>query len=151
MARFGDNSDSTILKFLKFLIPYSAAIIKVWLDKTFVYFNCSVHWNKWPDPLKSTYTRGYFFRDFMNLGLPREMFVNDKPERFALIALVYWDAVYMDSSPAKNVYACSSKNDTWSISGNVIGSESKMPAKCSEERSVGSFFWQWQCCNLLPL
>ena len=42
MARFGDNSDSTILKFLKFLtkllgqaIPYSAAIIKVWLDKTF--------------------------------------------------------------------------------------------------------------------
>ena len=50
IARFGDNSDSTILKFLKFLtkllgqaIPYSAAIIKVWLDKTFVYFNCSVH------------------------------------------------------------------------------------------------------------
>ena len=38
------------LKFLKFLtkllgkaIPYSAAIIKVWLDKTFVYFTCSVH------------------------------------------------------------------------------------------------------------
>ena len=50
MARFGDNSDSTILKFLKFptkllsqAIPYSSAIIKVWLDKTFVYFNCSVH------------------------------------------------------------------------------------------------------------
>ena len=73
MARFGDNSDSTILKALKFLnkllgqaIPYSAAIIEVWLDRTFVYFNCSVHWNKWPDPIKSTYTRGYFFRDFMN-------------------------------------------------------------------------------------
>ena len=39
IARFSDNSDSTILKFLKFLIkllgkaiPYSAAIIKVWLD-----------------------------------------------------------------------------------------------------------------------
>ena len=50
IARFGDNSDSTILKFLKFLtkllgqaIPYSAAIIEVWLDRTFVYFNCSVH------------------------------------------------------------------------------------------------------------
>ena len=50
IARFCDNSDSTILKFLKFLtklldqaIPYSAAIIKVWLDKTFVYFNCGVH------------------------------------------------------------------------------------------------------------
>ena len=49
-ARFGDNSYSTISKFLKFLtkllgqaIPYSTAIIKVWLDKTFVYFNCSVH------------------------------------------------------------------------------------------------------------
>ena len=45
-----DNSDSTILKCLKFLtkllgqtILYSATIIKVWLDKTFVYFNCSVH------------------------------------------------------------------------------------------------------------
>ena len=45
-ARFSDNSDSAILKFLKFLtkllgkaIPYSTAIIKVWLDKTFVYFN----------------------------------------------------------------------------------------------------------------
>ena len=43
IARFGDNSDSTILKFLKFLtklldqaIPYSVAIIEVWLDKTFV-------------------------------------------------------------------------------------------------------------------
>ena len=50
IARFYDNSNSTILKFLKFLtkllgqaIPYSTAIIKVWLDKTFVYFNCSVH------------------------------------------------------------------------------------------------------------
>ena len=50
MATFGDNSFSTILKFLKFLtkllghaMPYSAAIIEVWLDKTFVYFNCSVH------------------------------------------------------------------------------------------------------------
>ena len=37
------DSDSTILKFLKFLtelldqaIPYSVAIIEVWLDKTFV-------------------------------------------------------------------------------------------------------------------
>ena len=45
-----DNSDSTILKFLKILtkmlgqtILYSAAIIKVWLGKTFVYFNFSVH------------------------------------------------------------------------------------------------------------
>ena len=45
-----DNSDNTILKLLKFLtklsgqtILYSAAIIKVWLHKTFVYFNCSVH------------------------------------------------------------------------------------------------------------
>ena len=27
---------------------------------------------------------------FMNVGLPREIFNNDKPERFALIALVYW-------------------------------------------------------------
>ena len=47
---YHDNSDSTILKLLKFLtklsgqtILYSAAIIKVWLHKTFVYFNCSVH------------------------------------------------------------------------------------------------------------
>ena len=66
IPRFGDISDSTILKFLKFLtkvlgkaILYSTAIIKVWLDKTFVYFNCSVHGNKWPDPLKSTYAGGY--------------------------------------------------------------------------------------------
>ena len=44
-------------------------------------------------------------------------------------------------SPAKNVYACSAKNDTWSISGNVIGSEAKMSAKCcSDERSNGSSF-----------
>ena len=40
IARFSDNSDSTILRCLKFLtkllghaIPYSAAIIEVWLDK----------------------------------------------------------------------------------------------------------------------
>ena len=26
-----------------------------------------------------------FLRDFMNVGLPREIFINDKPERFALI------------------------------------------------------------------
>ena len=53
-------------------------------------------------------------------------------------------------SPAKNVYACSAKNDTWSISGNVIGSEAKMPAKCcSDESSDGSFFWQWQSCKFL--
>ena len=46
IARFGDNSDSTILKFWKFLAkllgqamhPYSASIIEVWIDKTFVYF-----------------------------------------------------------------------------------------------------------------
>ena len=43
-------------------------------------------------------------------------------------------------SPAKNVYACSGKNDTWSISSNVIGSEAKMPGKCWDERSDGSFF-----------
>ena len=56
------------------------------------------------------------------------------------------------ASPAKNVYACSGKNDTWSISGNVIGSERKMSAKCcSDERSDGSFVWQWQRCNFLPL
>ena len=54
--------------------------------------------------------------------------------------------------PAKNDYACSGKNDAWSISGNVIGSEAKMPAKCcSDERSDGSFVWQWQRCNFLPL
>ena len=52
----------------------------------------------------------------------------------------------------KNFYACSAKNDTWSISGNVIGSEAKIPAKCCwDERSDGSFFWQWQRCNFLPL
>ena len=32
----------------------------------------------------------------MNAGLPREIFINDKPERFVLIALAYWDAVYMN-------------------------------------------------------
>ena len=32
----------------------------------------------------------------MNVGLPREIFINDKPDIFALIALVYWDAVYMN-------------------------------------------------------
>ena len=36
------------------------------------------------------------------------------------------------------------KNDTWSISGNDIGSGAKMPGKCcSDERSDGSFYWQW--------
>ena len=55
-------------------------------------------------------------------------------------------------SPAKNVCACSTKNDTWSISGNVIASEAKMPGKCSwDERSDGSFFWQWQRSDFLPL
>ena len=49
---------------------------------------CSVYLNKWPDPLKSTYTRG-FFRDFVNVGLSREIFINDKQERFALTPLVY--------------------------------------------------------------
>ena len=47
----------------------------------------------------------------------------------------YWEC----PSPAKNVCACSTKNDTWSISGNVIGSEAKIPAKCCwDERS----WWQ---------
>ena len=32
----------------------------------------------------------------MNVGLPWEIFINDKLERFAFIALVYWDAVYMN-------------------------------------------------------
>ena len=33
----------------------------------------------------------------MNVGLPREIFINDKTERFALIALVYsGDAIYMN-------------------------------------------------------
>ena len=32
----------------------------------------------------------------MNVDLPREIFINDKLERFAFIALVYWDAVYMN-------------------------------------------------------
>ena len=32
--------------------------------------------------------RGHFFRDFMNVGLPREISVNNKPEGFTLIALV---------------------------------------------------------------
>ena len=32
----------------------------------------------------------------MNVGLPREIFIIDKPDIFALIALVYWDAVYMN-------------------------------------------------------
>ena len=60
--------------------------------------------------------------------------------------------VWRARSPAKIVYACSAKNDTWSISGNVIGSEAKMRAKCcSDERSDGSFFCQWQRCNFLPL
>ena len=46
----------------------------------------------------------------------------------------------------------STKNDTWSISGNVIGSEAKIPAKCCwDETSDGSCFWQWQRCNFLPL
>ena len=32
----------------------------------------------------------------MNVGLPRETFINEKLERFAFIALVYWDAVFMN-------------------------------------------------------
>ena len=32
----------------------------------------------------------------MNVGLPGEIFINDKPERFVLLAQVYWDAVYMN-------------------------------------------------------
>ena len=60
--------------------------------------------------------------------------------------------LFTDRSPAKNVCACSIKNDTWSISGNVLGSEAKMRAKCcSDERSDNSFFSQWQLCNFLPL
>ena len=60
----------------------------------------------------------------------------------------YWSVAILcllRGSPAKNVYACSGKNDTWSISGNVIGSEAKIPAKCCwDERSDGSSFRQWQ-------
>ena len=85
-----------LTKLLGQAFPYRAAMIEVWLDKTFVYFDCIVHWNKRPDQLKSTDTRGYVFTDFTNVGLPREIFINDKPERFALIALVYWNAVYMN-------------------------------------------------------
>ena len=29
------------------------------------------------------------------MGFPREIFINNKTKRFALIALVYWDTVYM--------------------------------------------------------
>ena len=32
----------------------------------------------------------------MNVGPPQEIFINYRPERFALIALVYWDAVYVN-------------------------------------------------------
>ena len=32
----------------------------------------------------------------MNVVLPREILINDEPKIFALIALVYWDAVYMN-------------------------------------------------------
>ena len=34
--------------------PDSTAVIKVWFKKIFVYFNCSVHRNKWPESLKCT-------------------------------------------------------------------------------------------------
>ena len=61
------------------------------------------------DPLKRTDTRGYFFRDFMNVGPPREIFINDKPERFALITLVYWDAVYMNVHLGTVVSECYSE------------------------------------------
>ena len=43
---------------------------------------------------------------------------------------------YVHFSPAKNVCACSTKNDTWSISGNVIGSEAKMPVEMKKIMAV---------------
>ena len=43
---------------------------------------------------------------------------------------------YHGVSPAKNVCACSTKNDTWSISGNVIGSEAKMPVEMKKIMAV---------------
>ena len=44
--------------------------------------------------LRAPIPKDTVFRDFMNVGLPREIFINHKPEIFAFIALVYWDAVY---------------------------------------------------------
>ena len=43
----------------------------------------------------------------MNVGLPREIFINYKPKRFALIALVYWDAVHM------NIPEAGGRDEVW--------------------------------------
>ena len=90
------NSNSTILKSLKFLtklsgqaIPYSAVKIEVGIDETFAYrilIVVCIETNGLTR-LRVPIPEDTFFRDFMNVGLPREIFNYDKPESFALIAL----------------------------------------------------------------
>ena len=52
----------------------------------------------------------------MNVGLLREIVINDKPERFAFIASVYWNAVYM------NVHCLSVKNCSFCLEQITINS-----------------------------
>ena len=47
-----------------------------------------------------------------------------------------WFSLAHKHFTAKNVCACSTKNDTWSISGNVIGSEAKMPVEMKKIMAV---------------
>ena len=48
-------------------------------------------------------------------------------KRYTYKGLEVGAAGWSDFKVAKNVYACSGRNDTWSILGNVIGSEAKTP------------------------
>ena len=74
-------------------MPYSAAIIKVWLDKTFVILIAVCLETNDLTRLSTPIPEDTFFSYFMNEGLPRETFINNKLERFAL---VYWETVYMN-------------------------------------------------------
>lgn len=49
--------------------------------RSFVYFNCSEHGNKWPDSLKHSSARGDFFLDVIYVGLSREIVINIKPKK----------------------------------------------------------------------
>ena len=73
------------------------------------------------------------------------------PRNFGSEKIVRTKISYVHRRKMQSAY--SAKNDTWSISGHIIGSEAKTPAKCCwDERGDDSFFFcQWQRCNFLPL
>ena len=103
------------------------------------------HWTTFVNKFKESKSlRWTYFCDFFKIIILLHNCSLEQESFFAWACALRFDKEH--ASLAKNVYAIAlQKNGTWSILGNVIGSEAKMPAKCCwDERSDDSFFWQWQ-------